>query len=78
MLCGRSWLIVTLNLLENVDVSVETTTDVKTRTFAELRRDVAVLAAAMRKMGIQKNDRVVGGCSTYILHEGILLHNLLS
>uniref|UniRef100_A0A3B5LT62 Acetoacetyl-CoA synthetase n=1 Tax=Xiphophorus couchianus TaxID=32473 RepID=A0A3B5LT62_9TELE len=29
-------------------------------TFGELRRDVAVLAAAMRKMGIQTGDRVVG------------------
>uniref|UniRef100_A0A3P9NSQ3 Acetoacetyl-CoA synthetase n=1 Tax=Poecilia reticulata TaxID=8081 RepID=A0A3P9NSQ3_POERE len=29
-------------------------------TFGELRRDVAVFAAAMRKMGIQTGDRVVG------------------
>lgn len=29
-------------------------------TFGELRRDVALFAAAMRKMGIQTGDRVVG------------------
>nr|XP_035114051.2 acetoacetyl-CoA synthetase isoform X2 [Callithrix jacchus] len=29
-------------------------------TFEELRRDVALLAAAMRKMGVKKGDRVVG------------------
>lgn len=29
-------------------------------TFGELRRDVALFAAAMRKMGVQTGDRVVG------------------
>lgn len=29
-------------------------------TFGELRRDVALFAAAMRKMGVQAGDRVVG------------------
>lgn len=29
-------------------------------TFGQLRRDVALFAAAMRKMGIQTGDRVVG------------------
>ncbi len=29
-------------------------------TFGELRRDVALFAAAMRKMGIKTGDRVVG------------------
>uniref|UniRef100_A0AAV2MNV8 Acetyl-coenzyme A synthetase N-terminal domain-containing protein n=1 Tax=Knipowitschia caucasica TaxID=637954 RepID=A0AAV2MNV8_KNICA len=32
-------------------------------TFGELRREVALFAAAMRKMGIQSGDRVVGECS---------------
>ena len=39
---------------------VEGTSKHKTRTFAELKKDVAKFAAAMRKMGIKKNDRVVG------------------
>lgn len=30
-------------------------------TFGELRRDVALFAGAMRKMGVQTGDRVVGG-----------------
>lgn len=29
-------------------------------TYGELRRDVALFAAAMRKMGVQAGDRVVG------------------
>lgn len=29
-------------------------------TYGELRRDVALYAAAMRKMGVQTGDRVVG------------------
>ena len=32
-----------------------------TRTFGELRRDVAKFAAAMRNAGIKTGDRVVGG-----------------
>lgn len=31
-------------------------------TYGELRRDVALFAAAMRKMGIKTGDRVVGEC----------------
>jgi acyl-coenzyme A synthetase/AMP-(fatty) acid ligase len=33
---------------------------VRQRTFAELNADVAQLAAAMKAIGIQKGDRVVG------------------
>ena len=36
-------------------------TCVTTRTFGELRRDVARFAAAMRNAGIKTGDRVVGG-----------------
>lgn len=41
-------------------------------TYGELRRDVAVFAAAMRKMGIQTGDRVVGESHIYfsLSHEG--------
>lgn len=31
-------------------------------TFEELRQQVALFAAAMRKMGVRKGDRVVGRC----------------
>lgn len=31
-------------------------------TFQELRQQVALFAAAMRKMGVKKGDRVVGEC----------------
>lgn len=34
-------------------------------TFGELRQDVALFAAAMRKMGIQTGDRVVGESQMY-------------
>lgn len=34
-------------------------------TFGELRRDVSLFAAAMRKMGIQTGDRVVGESQMY-------------
>ena len=34
--------------------------EVRRRTFAELYDEVAVYAAAMKKMGIEKGDRVVG------------------
>lgn len=34
-------------------------------TFGELRRDVALYAAAMRKMGIGTGDRVVGEFHIY-------------
>ena len=34
--------------------------DVRKRTFAELRRDVAILAAAMKKAGVTQGDRVAG------------------
>lgn len=36
-------------------------------TFGELRRDVALFAAAMRKMGLQTGDRVVGESLIYNL-----------
>lgn len=39
-------------------------------TFEELRQQVALFAAAMRKMGVKKGDRVVG--------KGSLLPSLLS
>ena len=45
-----------------MSVSGEGQKDVETRTFGELRRDVARLSAVMRKAGIKKGDRVVGGC----------------
>lgn len=34
-------------------------------TYGELRRDVALFAAAMRKMGVQTGDRVVGESLIY-------------
>lgn len=34
-------------------------------TFGELKRDVALFAAAMRKMGVQTGDRVVGESQIY-------------
>lgn len=45
---------------------VEGTTHYKTKTYAELRKSVAIYAEAMRKMGIKKNDRVVGYISNCI------------
>lgn len=55
------------NLLKHADqdkvalyAATEKNEDVVKVTFGELRRDVAVFAAAMRKMGIQTGDRVVG------------------
>ena len=39
---------------------VEGREEVRRRTFAELHDDVAVYAAALKKMGVQKGDRVVG------------------
>ena len=36
-----------------------------TRTFAELRQDVAKFGAAMRNSGIKTGDRVVGGFVKY-------------
>lgn len=38
-------------------------------TFGELRRDVALFAAAMRKMGIKTGDRVVGECHLLFLFQ---------
>ena len=38
----------------------EANDEIVTVTFGELRREVAVFAAAMRKMGVQTGDRVVG------------------
>lgn len=55
------------NLLKHADqdkvalyAATEKNEDIVKVTFGELRRDVAVFAAAMRKMGIQTGDRVVG------------------
>lgn len=55
------------NLLKHADqdkvalyAATEKNEDIVKVTFRELRRDVAVFAAAMRKMGIQTGDRVVG------------------
>lgn len=41
-------------------------------TYGELRRDVALFAAAMRKMGVQTGDRVVGESLIYfsLSHKG--------
>ncbi|KAI0209074.1 Acetoacetyl-CoA synthetase [Lamellibrachia satsuma] len=56
----------TENLLQHEDNKIaiystgEGQKEVKTRTFGELRRDVAKFAAAMRKAGIKQGDRVVG------------------
>lgn len=38
-------------------------------TFEELRQQVALYAAAMRKMGVSKGDRVVGECFRQLLDE---------
>ncbi|CAD5126026.1 DgyrCDS14202 [Dimorphilus gyrociliatus] len=55
------------NLLKHEDedkvaiyAAVEGHDEIKRRTFRELKDDVALYASAMRKMGIGKNDRVVG------------------
>lgn len=55
------------NLLKHADqdkvalyAATEKNEEIVKVTFGELRRDVAVFAAAMRKMGIQTGDRVVG------------------
>ncbi len=40
--------------------AVEGREEIRQRTFAQLRDDVAVYAAAMRHMGVQEGDRVVG------------------
>lgn len=55
------------NLLKHTDqdkvalyAATEKNEEIVKVTFGELRRDVAVFAAAMRKMGIQTGDRVVG------------------
>ncbi|CAL8294298.1 unnamed protein product [Gadus morhua 'NCC'] len=55
------------NLLKHTDLdkvalyaSMESNEEVTKVTFGELRRDVALFAAAMRKMGVQTGDRVVG------------------
>lgn len=39
-------------------------------TFQELRQQVALYAAAMRKMGVRKGDRVVGEYSCSRFGEG--------
>lgn len=41
-------------------LSEEANEEIVKVTFGELRRDVALFAAAMRKMGVQTGDRVVG------------------
>ena len=38
--------------------------EVKKLTFCQLREEVARYRAAMRAMGVQANDRVVGQCLT--------------
>ncbi|KAM9394106.1 acetoacetyl-CoA synthetase isoform 2-T2 [Pholidichthys leucotaenia] len=55
------------NLLKHADqdkvalyAATEANEEIVKVTFGELRRDVAVFAAAMRKMGVQTGDRVVG------------------
>nr|XP_057927319.1 acetoacetyl-CoA synthetase isoform X2 [Doryrhamphus excisus] len=55
------------NLLKHADqdkvalyAATEANEEIVKVTFRELRRDVAVFAAAMRKMGIRTGDRVVG------------------
>ncbi|XP_070760719.1 acetoacetyl-CoA synthetase isoform X2 [Enoplosus armatus] len=55
------------NLLKHADqdkvalyAATEANEEIEKVTFGELRCDVAVFAAAMRKMGIQTGDRVVG------------------
>ena len=40
--------------------SAEGWKEVRKRTFSQLYEDVAMYAAAMKKMGVQKGDRVVG------------------
>uniref|UniRef100_A0A8C2YW98 Acetoacetyl-CoA synthetase n=1 Tax=Cyclopterus lumpus TaxID=8103 RepID=A0A8C2YW98_CYCLU len=55
------------NLLKHADqdkvalyAATEANDEIAKVTFGELRRDVALFAAAMRKMGLQTGDRVVG------------------
>uniref|UniRef100_UPI003AADA494 acetoacetyl-CoA synthetase isoform X2 n=1 Tax=Centroberyx gerrardi TaxID=166262 RepID=UPI003AADA494 len=55
------------NLLKHTDqdkvalyAATEANDEIVKVTFGELRRDVALFAAAMRKMGVQTGDRVVG------------------
>jgi len=55
------------NLLKHADqdkvalyAATEANDEIVKVTFGELRRDVALYAAAMRKMGVQTGDRVVG------------------
>ncbi|TNN44628.1 Acetoacetyl-CoA synthetase [Liparis tanakae] len=55
------------NLLKHADqdkvalyAATEANDEIVKVTFGELRRDVALFAAAMRKMGLQTGDRVVG------------------
>lgn len=55
------------NLLKHADqdkvalyAATEKNEEIAKVTFGELRRDVALFAAAMRKMGVQTGDRVVG------------------
>ncbi|KAJ3603574.1 hypothetical protein NHX12_028319 [Muraenolepis orangiensis] len=55
------------NLLKHTDLdkvalyaSMECNEEITKVTFGELRRDVALFAAAMRSMGVQTGDRVVG------------------
>lgn len=50
-------------------LSAEANDEIAKVTFGELRRDVALFAAAMRKMGIQTGDRVVGESILLILHQ---------
>lgn len=46
----------------------EANDNIKKVTFGELRRDVALFAAAMRKMGVQIGDRVVGEFHIVLLY----------
>lgn len=46
-------------------LSAEANEEIVKVTYGELRRDVALFAAAMRKMGVQTGDRVVGESLVY-------------
>lgn len=49
-----------MNLKKSPLFPAEANEEIVKVTFRELRRDVALFAAAMRKMGVRTGDRVVG------------------
>lgn len=48
------------HFISRLCLSAEANEEIVKVTFGELRQDVALFAGAMRKMGVQTGDRVVG------------------